>query len=60
MAAIALSELPLAALKKTLRAEFEEVRSSHLTEALAAAVGRRTHAALLAELRKRSINPIFN
>lgn len=57
MAAIALSELPLAALKKALRAEFEEVRSSHLTEALAAAVGRRTHAALLADLPTFQADP---
>lgn len=57
MAAIALSELPLAALKKELRAYFEEVRSSHLTEALAAAVGRRTHAALLAELPAIQADP---
>lgn len=50
MAAIALSKIPLAALKKDLRVYFGEICSSHLSEALAAAVGRRTHASLLAEL----------
>lgn len=36
--------------KRALRAHLPDVRSSYLTEALAAAFGRRTHAALLADL----------
>ena len=50
MASIELTESALATVKGALRVEFPDVRSSHLTEALAAALGRRTHAALLAEL----------
>lgn len=60
MAAIALSELSLAALKKALRTcyqNYEGMRSSHLSEALAAAVGRRTHASLLAELPAFQADP---
>lgn len=37
MTAIALAEPSLAALKKSLRKDLPDVRSSHLTEALAAA-----------------------
>lgn len=50
MAAIPLSEAPLAALKKSLRDEFPDVKSSHLTEALAHSMGFRTNAALGAAL----------
>ena len=46
MAAIPLCEAPLAELKKCLLDEFDEVKSSHLSEALAAAMGFRTNAAL--------------
>lgn len=50
MASIELTESALATVKKALRDDLPDVRSSHLTEALAAALRRRTHAALLAEL----------
>lgn len=50
MASIPLSTSALASLKKSLRAEYPDVRSSHLTEALAAALGRKSHAALLASI----------
>lgn len=50
MAAISLCEASLANLKKRLMDEFDEVKSSHLTEALAASLGFRTHAALKAAM----------
>lgn len=50
MAAIPLCEAPLAELKKSLLDEFDDVKSSHLTEALAASMGFRTHAALKAAM----------
>ena len=50
MAAIPLCEAPLANLKKRLLDEFAEVKSSHLTEALARCMGFRTHAALKAAM----------
>lgn len=50
MAAIPLCEEPLATLKKSLLDDFEDVKSSHLTEALAASMGFRTHAALRAAM----------
>lgn len=40
----------IAAVKKALRSMFPDDKSSHLTEALAAAAGFNTHAALLAEM----------
>jgi hypothetical protein len=51
MAAVPLSEAPIAALKKALRAEFSDVKSSHLSEALAWSAGFRTHASLLAAMQ---------
>lgn len=48
MAAITVSEPSLSALKKALRQDFTEVKSSHLSEAIAYALGFNTHAALLA------------
>jgi hypothetical protein len=50
MAAVALCEAPLAQLKKALLDEFGDVKSSHLTEALAACMGFRTQAALKAQM----------
>ncbi len=48
---VSLTTSNLLHVKRALRARFDdEVKSSHLTEALAAALGRRTHAALLADL----------
>lgn len=50
MTAIPLIHDSIAALKNALRSEFPDVKSSHLTEALAFALGYRTNAALLAEM----------
>lgn len=50
MASIPLTESALASLKKSLRTEFNDIKSSHLTEAIASALGRKSHAALLADL----------
>ncbi len=50
MAAISLCETSLANLKKRLMDEFDEVKSSHLTEALASSLGFRTNAALKAAM----------
>ena len=50
MAATPLCEAPLAALKKSLRDEFPDAKSSHLSEALAHSLGFRTHAALAAAM----------
>lgn len=50
MAATPLCGAPLAALKKSLRDEFPNVRSSHLSEALAFSLGFRTFAALQAAM----------
>lgn len=57
MAAIAVSETHINAIKKALRDEFLDEKSSHLSEALAAALGYRTHAALLADLPKLAEDP---
>jgi hypothetical protein len=53
MASIVLSERPLANLKQLARDAFVDVKSSHLSEALAAALGFRTHASLLAAVHPR-------
>jgi hypothetical protein len=59
MASIPLEEPALAVVKKALRRDFPDVSSSHPSEALAAASGRRTYATLLAELpRFRGDPPI--
>lgn len=50
MAAIPLCEAALAELKKSLLDDFVDVKSSHLSEALAASLGFRTHAALRAAM----------
>ena len=50
MAAIPLIEAAVVDVKKALAKRMPDVRSSHLTEALAAALGRRTHASLRADL----------
>lgn len=50
MAATPLCEAPLAALKKSLRDEFPNVKSSHLSEALAHSLGFRTYAAMQAAM----------
>lgn len=57
MTAIALAEQSLAELKKSLRKDLTHIRSSHLSEALAVALGFRTHASLLAELPEQADDP---
>jgi hypothetical protein len=50
MTALVLTDSNLARLKKVLRERLPTIKSAHLTEALAAASGFRTHAALLTRL----------
>jgi hypothetical protein len=57
MAAIAISESALAPLKKALRNDFIDEKSSHLTEALATSLGFKTHAALLAAVSAEAGDP---
>ncbi len=47
MAALRLTPANLKVVKRTLRGEFPSIKSTHLTETIAAALGFRTHAALL-------------
>jgi len=51
MLLVRLTQANLAFIKRRLRTEFPNVKSSHLSEALAAALGLRTHAALTASLK---------
>ena len=51
MAAILLTPANLHTIKSRLRAALPHIKSSHLSEALAAALGYRTHAALLAGMK---------
>lgn len=53
MAFVVLTRRNLAALKSSLRVEVPDLASAHADEALAAAIGFRTHAALLAALKAR-------
>lgn len=57
MASIALSETPLTTLKKLSLDAFKDVKSAHLSESLASALGYRTHAALIADLPMQSNDP---
>lgn len=57
MASIAISDASLSALKKALHAHYPEFRSSHLSEAIAAALGRKTHASLLADVNLHAEDP---
>lgn len=50
MAAIPLIDASIASVKKSLCVEFEEVRSSHLLEALASSMGFRTYASMRAAM----------
>lgn len=50
MSSLFFSQRHVSALKRSLRDEFPEVRSSHLSEALAAALGFRTYASMLSQL----------
>lgn len=52
MTAFVLTEDNLAHEKRRIRSRFPDAKSSHVSEALAAALGRRTHAALLEEIKK--------
>ena len=49
----------LSVLKKTVRAELPNVGSSHISEALAAALGFQKHASLLAEMDRLASNPPY-
>lgn len=51
MTAIAVTESNLREFKNALHNLFNDVKSSHLSEAIAASLGRRTHAALVADLK---------
>lgn len=53
MAAIALSVQSLRSLKNALQDRFPTIKSSHMSEALASALGFRTYAALLAKVTER-------
>ena len=59
MATIPLSISSIHAVKKTLRRDFSEEKSSHLDEALAAALGFRTHAALLKTAKDNGSDPPY-
>ena len=52
MATIELCPAQLSTLKAALRRDYTDVKSSHLTEALASALGFRTHAALIADMER--------
>lgn len=54
MAAIPLTQGAVRAVKRWLSKQYPEVKSSHLSEAIAAACGRNTHAALRAAIREQS------
>lgn len=57
MASIPLSLSALDSLKRALRQDLDEFKSSHLSEAIAAALGFKTHAALLAKLPDYAQDP---
>jgi hypothetical protein len=59
MASIPLSASAVNALKIEVRRIYDERKSSHLTEALAAALGFNTQAALLAELASNNKDPLY-
>jgi hypothetical protein len=57
MAAISISEASLSAIKKALRADFIDEKSSHLAEALAYSLGFQTNAALLKVVSLQAEDP---
>jgi len=59
MASIPLSSASVEALKKEVRRVYDERKSSHLSESLAAALGFNTHAALLTELKRQDNDPLY-
>jgi hypothetical protein len=58
MATIALSSTSVRALKNALLDCFPSVKSAHLSEAIAATTGFRTHAALLSHLQQSAAEPV--
>lgn len=58
MAPHPLSHTAIQDLKKALRVAFPDVKSSHLSEALAHALGFQTNAALLAVLDREEVHPV--
>lgn len=59
MAAIALTEASVVAVKNSLRDEFPDVKSGHISEALAHSLGFQTNAALRAALATTKSDPPF-
>ncbi|MCY1165778.1 hypothetical protein D9M73_56890 [compost metagenome] len=59
MAAIALTESSVTAVKNALRDEFPDVKSAHVSEALAHSLGYQTNAALRAALATAKSDPPF-
>lgn len=57
MTTLILTESNLFALKKLVRAELPNVSSSHVSEALAAALGFKKYATLLVEMQGSARNP---
>ncbi len=55
MAVLRLTPANLVFMKRSLRKAYPDVKSSHLTEALAAAVGSKTHAALIIRLEAQEV-----
>lgn len=58
MANFALSSTSVRSLKNALQDRYPSVKSAHLSEAIAATVGFRTHAALLAYIKSTTAVPI--
>lgn len=59
MASIPLSVSALDTLKKSVRRTYDERKSSHLSEALASALGFNSNAALLVELEQQKTDPLY-
>lgn len=59
MSSIPFAHIEIAVLKKALRAVYPEISSSHLSEALASALGFRTHASLLAAVPTDTVEPHY-
>jgi len=57
MASISVDATSLAELKKAIRKDLPDVSSSHISEAIAAALAFRTHASLLASLPSQAADP---
>lgn len=57
MASIAITAVSVSSLKKQLRFLFPEIKSSHLSEAIAVALNRNTHASLISDINKFSNDP---